>query len=352
MVKHAAETEPMTPDPGSGTSPESELKVGLPDIRAVMGVERLPWPPDDLETPEAAHEATAGYKDLKEGILVTTDRPTQKYADASACEEMTWAQRCLLEAKQADETERREALEREARDSLEKARKMLAFAEGDTSQAEFVGSEWREERELLDSVLDRLEEDRFAPKTVNEMFVFDETDRAGVENVTGKYRKLSNLRGAGGVRPEASGTEPVSETPETERERRPGFEPVPTDRRELIKYEHKHFAEFDPAKIEQFKAYLEVRLQEHFRKANEARRNGQEIRFADTVAAVLGNGGEIPLFLGKSINHQLPPGERINDLNVVLRMPFSEVANRYFGIDVAEEYPEYSETFSQPGRAT
>jgi hypothetical protein len=341
MTRPVAENEP-----GVDPSGEKGWEVSLDDIRKLMNADRLPWPPDAVETPEAAHEATAGYKDVKEALLVTTDGPTREYADAAACEELMWAKKCLLESPDSEE----------ARESLEKARKLLAFAEGNQSQAGFVEQEWREERELLDETLDRLEAEQFAPRVVNEMFVFDEDNREAIEEVTRKYKKLSDLRNQGGrLRGQGRATPagptggtpqetPVENGPVTETA--PAFEPVPIDRRELIKYEREHFAEFDPAKVEQFKAYLKVRLAEHFQKAEAARQEGREMRFTDTVAAVLGNGGEAPMFLGRAINHQLPAGERIDDLRVVLQMPFSEAAEKYLGIDMAKEYPDYFKTFS------
>ncbi|MCA9323524.1 hypothetical protein KC992_00290 [Candidatus Saccharibacteria bacterium] len=112
---------------------------------------------------------------------------------------------------------------------------------------------------------------------------------------------------------------------------------VPDDRRERILFAKENFTgRFDSEKTPLLAAFLTKEL------AGIASRVPEGSRYPDTVAAVVGNGGDTWHYLRAVLTAKTGKNLQPNDFS---RLPFSEVA-RTIGIDVKKVVPDYEQRFS------
>lgn len=123
-------------------------------------------------------------------------------------------------------------------------------------------------------------------------------------------------------------------------------DPVPTDPAGMREYERDHFEKFDPGEIPSMRAFVSAsidRLDELHASAN-----NPNIRYPDSVAQVMGSSlSEANVFLANLVNYKnsFSGGQRVENADQILGMPFSDFARDYLDMDVEATNPNYFKVF-------
>lgn len=279
---------------------------------------------------------TADAVEYTEALLVTSEHPTAEFVQAALDEELCAALQEMLRSPGSGSLETVQSF-------LETAAKLADYRDGDESQAEFVEEFFADRRAVVLDTLDMVESSRFSRKEIAEIHMLDVTsddDQTSIDAMELKYRKLSSFRHVDTSQSEAAGHDAEHAKPRSEQL---PYELPPTDSQgKLFKYERENFSEYNPARIDQLKAFIDAQIKVHREKLTQARHTNPEANFVDTVGGVLGNGGKAVEFLAQ---HIATRDGRPMSADEMFSSSFADLAARYLEMDVAESDPAYDRDF-------
>jgi hypothetical protein len=348
------------------SNPEAEVNKLESGKTTLDTLRNLAKQPEQYNTPEAAETAFDAVRTLTSEIALDKGQ-AKELAEALAHEEMLLNRKSQLNA-YAEGGDAIESFQRSQQENLLLASKLFEYSEGKTEMTDEIKGVLQARIDEINSELDQLGNE-FAHDKIAE--IKGTNDPLSLHRFEQEYRHLAEVR-SGGLTRELQSQAPtqpefvqtvqqaaaekeqavqkarqaVEKATGNEAETGLDKDQVPTDRRGLIGYEREHFKEYDAGKIDQLKAYVDATLT--MLESNHATlADPENTRYPDTVAGVMGNGGEAVMFLGRTINEARPPGEKYDDVSEILRLPFSEVAKQYLGMDVETSHPEYFQIFSR-----
>ena len=303
-----------------------------PDLRPErMDPERdLPWPPESITDLESLHNTVIDAHAVTERCVLMGG-PDKEFAQVAFDEEMYAARLALREPSATNH--------QHAQDSLTMAAQLQDFIDGDQNQAAFVTELYEERRAALDQRLDRLGEGPTRAEIADEfgLDIANDADQELINQAELWQSEMTKLRSAFSE----------TETDHSMSEGQPTFPTPPETQGQLFKYEREQFPEFDPAKVEQFRAFIDAQLRVHHAKLETARSTGRNVTYQDRVTSVLGNGGSGVEFL---IGAGRAAGHRIEDVNQFLAGSFVEAVKAYLDYDLLETHPEYHRDFRRTDR--